>query len=40
MTGKDVVNLTRKLREKGIDSAEILKIIEYIETHEPCEDDE
>lgn len=40
MTGKDVVNLTRKLREKGIDGAEILKIIEYIETHEPREDDE
>ena len=33
MTGKAVVNLIRKLREKGIDSNEILEIIEYIETH-------
>lgn len=32
MTGKAVVNLIRKLREKGIDSNE------YIETHEPRED--
>ena len=38
MTGKEVVNLIRKLREKGIDSNEILEIIEYIETHEPRED--
>lgn len=38
MTGKDVVNLIRILREKGIDSNEILEIIEYIETHEPRED--
>lgn len=38
MTGKDVVNLIRILREKGIDSDEILEIIEYIETHEPGED--
>lgn len=38
MTGKEIVNLIRKLREKGIDSDEILKIIEYIETHEPRED--
>lgn len=38
MTGKDVVNLIRILREKGIDSDEILEIIEYIETHEPEED--
>ena len=38
MTGKAVVNLIRKLREKGIDSDEILNIIEYIETHEPRED--
>ena len=40
MTGKEIVNLIRKLREKGIDSEEILKIIEYIETHEPREDSE
>ncbi len=38
MTGKAVINLIRKLREKGIDSNEILEIIEYIETHEPRED--
>lgn len=38
VTGKDVVNLIRILREKGIDSNEILEIIEYIETHEPRED--
>ena len=38
MTGKAVVNLIRKLREKCIDSNEILEIIEYIETHEPRED--
>lgn len=38
MTGKGIVNLIRKLREKGIDSNEILEIIEYIETHEPRED--
>ena len=38
MTSKAVINLIRKLREKGIDSNEILEIIEYIETHEPRED--
>lgn len=38
MTGKEIVNLIRKLREKGIDSNEILEIIEYIETHDPEED--
>lgn len=38
MTGKEIVNLIRKLREKGIDSDEILNIIEYIETHDPQED--
>ena len=38
MTGKEIVNLIRKLREKGIDSDEILKIIEYVETHDPRED--
>lgn len=40
MTGKEIVNLIRILREKGIDSDEILKIIEYVETHEPREDSE
>ena len=38
MTGKEVVNLIRKLREKGMNSDEILDIIEYIETHDPKED--
>lgn len=37
MTGKEVVNLIRKLREKGMSSDEILEIIEYIETHDPKE---
>lgn len=38
MTSREVVNLIRKLREKGISSDEILEIIEYIETHDPKED--
>lgn len=38
MTGKEIVNLIRKLREKGLDSSEILDIIEYIETHDPKEE--
>ena len=38
MTGKEVVNLIRKLREKGMKSDEILEIIEYIETHDPQEE--
>ena len=38
MTGKEVVNLIRKLREKGMSSEEILEIIEYIETHDPKEE--
>lgn len=37
MTGKEVVNLIRKLREKGMSSDEILAIIEYVETHDPKE---
>lgn len=37
MTGKKVVNLIRKLKEKGMNSDEILAIIEYIETHDPKE---
>ena len=36
MTGKEIVNLIRKLKEKGL-SDEILAIIEYIETHDPAE---
>lgn len=39
MTGKEIVNLIRKLREKGLSSDEILNIIEYIETHDPREDE-
>lgn len=38
MTGKEIVNLIRKLREKGLSSDEILNIIEYIETHDPKEE--
>ena len=37
MTGKEVVNLIRKLREKGMSSDDILEITEYIETHDPKE---
>ena len=37
MTGKEVVNLIRKLKEKGMSSNEILAIIEYVETHDPKE---
>ena len=40
MTGKEVVNLIRKLKEKGMSSDEILEIIEYIETHDPKETNE
>ena len=39
MTGKEIINLIRKLREKGMNSDEILNIIEYIETHDPKEND-
>lgn len=37
MTGKEIVNLIRKLKEKGMSSDEILAIIEYVETHDPKE---
>jgi hypothetical protein len=37
MTGKEIVNLIRKLKEKGLTSDEIIAIIEYIETHNPEE---
>ena len=37
MTGKEVVNLIRKLKEKGMSRDEILAIIEYVETHDPKE---
>lgn len=39
MTGKEIVNLIRKLKDKGLSSDEILEIIEYIETHDPKEAD-
>ncbi|MDO4621946.1 MAG: hypothetical protein Q4B22_03250 [Eubacteriales bacterium] len=35
MTGKEVVNLIEKLREKGLTDSEIVDIIIYIETHTP-----
>ena len=37
MTGKEIVNLIRKLKEKGLSSDEILELIEYVETHDPKE---
>ncbi len=37
MTGKEITNLVCKLKEKGLSSDEILAIIEYIETHDPKE---
>ena len=37
MTGKEVVNLIRKKKKKGLSSDEILELIEYIETHDPKE---
>ncbi|MCH5254518.1 MAG: hypothetical protein J1F41_06295 [Lachnospiraceae bacterium] len=38
MTGKEIVNLLRELRKKGMSDSEILNLIEYIETHDPKED--
>lgn len=37
MTGKEIVNLIRELRKKGMNDTEILNLIEYIETHDPKE---
>lgn len=37
MTDKEIVNLIRKLKEKGLSSDEILELIEYVETHDPKE---
>lgn len=37
MTGKEIVNLIRVLREKGMSAEEILEIIERVETHAPAE---
>ena len=38
MTGKEVLNLIRALREKGMSAEEILEIIEIVESHSPVED--
>ena len=35
MTGREIVNLIEKLKEKGLSSDEIIEIIIYIEKHEP-----
>lgn len=39
MTGKEIVNLIRKLKKEGISDSKIIEIIIYIETHAPEEDD-
>jgi len=35
MTGKEIVNLIRKLEEKGMTAEEIIEIIKYVETADP-----
>ena len=35
MTGKEIVNLIRKLREKGMSDSEKLDLILYVETQDP-----
>ncbi len=37
MTGKEIVNLIDKLREKNIDDTEIIEIIKYVELTDPKE---
>lgn len=37
MKGKKIVNLIRQLREAGMSDTKILDLIEYIETHDPKE---
>ncbi len=37
MTGKEIVNLIRQLRQSGMSDTKILDLIEYIETHDPKE---
>ncbi|MEY8431259.1 hypothetical protein AALC75_12145 [Lachnospiraceae bacterium 48-42] len=37
MTGKEIVNLIRQLRASGMSDKKILDLIEYIETHDPKE---
>ena len=39
MTGRGIVNLIDVLREKDIPGDEIIRIIRYIETHEPRENE-
>jgi len=39
MTGKEIVNLIRSLRADGISDTKILDLIEYIETHDPKENE-
>ncbi len=38
MTGKEIVNLIRQLRQSGMNDTKILDLIDYIETHDPIED--
>lgn len=37
MTGKEIVNLIRQLRKDGMSDTKILDLIEFIETHDPKE---
>lgn len=39
MTGKEIVNLIQKLREKGLEDKDILDIIVYVETDDPKENE-
>lgn len=39
MTGKEIVNLIRSLRADGVNDTKILDLIEYIETHDPQENE-
>lgn len=39
MTGKEIVNLIQKLREKGLEDKDILDIIVYVETHDRKENE-
>lgn len=39
MTGKAMVNLIRSLRAEGVSDTKILNLIEYIETHDPKENE-
>lgn len=40
MTGKEIVNLIRQLRLNGMSDSKILDLIEYIETHDPKEQEQ